>query len=129
MISLELLLCVLYFINFQLPMCLISPRLDIVLIRCSNFVLIIFPNCNEKNSIKIFPKNKTPVKTWVEGVPKLFALAKNLAINKKSTIVVQSLWNLVKIFISWVLYVPKISAWLDQNCGFFINSQVFGQCK
>ena len=27
----------------------------------------------------------------IEGVPKLFGLAKNLAINKKSTIVVQSL--------------------------------------
>lgn len=36
----------------------------------------------------------------IEGVPKLFGLAKNLAINKKCKIVVQSLWNLVKIFIS-----------------------------
>ena len=54
-------------------------------------------------------------------------LAKNLAINKKSLIVVQSLWNLVKIFTSWVLYVVGISAWLDQNCGFVLHCQVFGQ--
>ena len=50
-----------------------------------------------------------------------------MAINKKSTIVAQSLWNLVKIFISWVLYVVGISTILNQNCGFYINSQVFTQ--
>ena len=33
----------------------------------------------------------------------------------------------MKIFISWVLNVVGISAWLHQNCGFFINSQIFGQ--
>ena len=49
----------------------------------------------------------------VEGEYKLFRLAQNFAINKKSTIVVQSLWNLVKIFI--LLYVARISAGLDQN--------------
>ena len=49
-----------------------------------------------------------------------------MAINKKSTFVVQSLWNFVKMFLSWVLYVPVISARLDQNCRFFINSQVLG---
>ena len=50
-------------------------------------------------------------------------------IYKKSTIVVQSLWNLVKIFIWRVLYVARISAGLDQNCEFFINSNVLGQSK
>ena len=52
---------------------------------------------------------------------------KTLLLIKKSTIVVQSLWNFVKIFISRVLYVAGISAWLDQNCWFFINSKVLGQ--
>ena len=57
--------------------------------------------------------------TYLEGVQKVFALAKKLAINKKSTVVVQSWWNLVKICTSWALYVAWISAWLNQNCGFF----------
>ena len=63
----------------------------------------------------------------IEGAQKKSRMAQNFAINKKSTIVVQSLWNLVKIFISWVLYVARISAGLDQNCGFFTNSKVLGQ--
>ena len=29
----------------------------------------------------------------------------------------------MKIFILWVLYVVGISAWLDQDCGFFIRDQ------
>ena len=37
--------------------------------------------------------------TYLEGGYKLFWLSQNIAINKKSTIVVQSLWNLVNIFI------------------------------
>ena len=49
----------------------------------------------------------------IKGEQSNLQLAQNLAINKKSTIVVQSLWNLVKIFISRVLYVAGISAWLD----------------
>ena len=41
-----------------------------------------------------------------------------MTINKKS------LWNLLKIVIFWVLYVTRILAWLDQNCWFFMNSQI-----
>ena len=62
----------------------------------------------------------------VEGEQKKSTQGQNFAINEKSTIVVQSLRNLVKIFISRVLYVARISAGLDQNCGFFINSNVLG---
>ena len=62
------------------------------------------------------------------GWTKKSTQGQNFAINEKSTIVVQSLRNLVKIFISWVLYVASISAGLDQNCGFFINSKVLGLC-
>ena len=54
---------------------------------------------------------------YIVDVQKLFALAHNLVINKKSTIVVQSLWNMVKVFI----YVAGISAWLDQN---FISANI-----
>ena len=39
----------------------------------------------------------------VEGEQKKSRMAQNFAVNEKLTIVVQSLWNLVKIFISWVL--------------------------
>ena len=88
--------------------------------------LTIFFLMNRNDFMIILKKKNHDI---IEGDWKWFALAKNLAINKKSTIVVQSLWNLVKIFTSWVLYVTRISAWLDQNCGFFINSQVFSQCK
>ena len=45
-----------------------------------------------------------------------------LAISKKSTILIQSVWNLAKIFTSWVNYVHQVSYRLDQNCGFFTNS-------
>ena len=40
---------------------------------------------------------------------------------KKSTILTQSLWNLVKIINSWVCKIAWISAWiLGKNCEFFI---------
>ena len=37
----------------------------------------------------------------------------------------QFLWNLVKMTSSWEGEVAGISAWLDKNCGFFINNQLF----
>ena len=46
----------------------------------------------------------------VEGENKKSAQTHKLAIDKKSTIIVQSSWNLVKIFMAWVLYVAKILA-------------------
>ena len=44
-----------------------------------------------------------------------------LAINKKSTIFVQSFWNLVKIITSWDNHF--------KNCGFFINGQFLNVCR
>ena len=41
-----------------------------------------------------------------------------MAITEKSTIFVLSLWNLLKIIISWVLSIARIFAWLEGNCGF-----------
>ena len=43
---------------------------------------------------------------------------------KKSTIFIQSLWNLVEISYSWVPYFSKVSQWLGKNCGFF-NKCIF----
>ena len=43
----------------------------------------------------------------------------------KIPLFVLSLLNLLKIIISWVLSVPRVLAWLEQNCGFFINRQLF----
>jgi len=54
-------------------------------------------------------------------------LAKNLVINEKSPILMQSLPNLVKMTSWWKGKIDKISAWLVKNCGFFINDNVFGQ--
>ena len=54
--------------------------------------------------------------------------AQNLANSKKSTILLQSLENLVKIITSWVDLVARISAWSDQNCGLFTDSKVLGVC-
>ena len=51
-------------------------------------------------------------------------MAQNLAITEKSTIFVLSLWNLLKIIISWVLSVARILAWLELNYEVFINGQV-----
>ena len=45
--------------------------------------------------------------------------AHNLAINKESTTLVLSSWNLVKIFIKRVLDVVRILAWLDENWIFY----------
>ena len=67
--------------------------------------------------------------THLEGVQKVIALAQKYAINKKSTIFVSSLWNLVKMTNSWVDYIGRISAQLDVNCGFFTNSIFLGQCN
>ena len=46
---------------------------------------------------------------WVKKIRQ----AQNLANSKKSTILLQSLWNLVKIIILWVDFVARISAWSD----------------
>ena len=48
-------------------------------------------------------------------------LLEKYAINKKSTILVWSLLNLVKMTIPWVCMIGKISAWYVENCVFFIN--------
>ena len=42
---------------------------------------------------------------------------------KKSTIFVQSLWNLVKIITLWGNHFHQVSWGLDKNCGFFTNGQ------
>ena len=46
-----------------------------------------------------------------------------LAINKKSTIFIQSSWNLVKMITSWANHFHQVSWGLDKNCRFFINGQ------
>ena len=46
-----------------------------------------------------------------------------MAINKKSTIFVQSSWNLVEMINSWVDHFHQVSWGLDKNCRFFINGQ------
>ena len=48
-----------------------------------------------------------------------------LLCTKKYTIFVQLFWNFVKMFIQWIKSDGKRSAWLDKNCGFFINSILF----
>ena len=54
-------------------------------------------------------------------------LAQKHAINEKSTIIVQNLWNFVKLTHAWVGQIGKVSLSLDKNCGFFINSMFFCQ--
>ena len=49
----------------------------------------------------------------LEGDKKKSRQAQNLANSKKSTILLQSLWNLVKMIISRVDLVARISAWSD----------------
>ena len=49
-------------------------------------------------------------------------LAQKWAINEKSIIFIQSLWNFVKMTMSWIVKIAKFWAWLDKNYGFFINS-------
>ena len=46
-----------------------------------------------------------------------------LAINRKSTFFVRSLWNLVKIITPWDNHFHKVSWGLDKNWGFFSNGQ------
>ena len=54
-------------------------------------------------------------------------LAQNFAITKKSTIFGQSLWNLVKMTSSWVDKIAEISAGSNENCRFFISSEILSQ--
>ena len=53
---------------------------------------------------------------------------KNLFMSKKSTIFVQSIWNLVKIFISWGIHFHQVSWGLEKNCGFFTNGYFLNVC-
>ena len=52
-------------------------------------------------------------------------LAQNFIVTKKSTISCQSFWNLVKMTISRVGKIASTSAWLDENCGFFTDVQIW----
>ena len=54
-------------------------------------------------------------------------LASKVAINEKSTILVQFWWNFIKCSQKWGSQLDKVWARLDQNCRFFINSQFWGQ--
>ena len=49
-------------------------------------------------------------------------LASKLAINKKSTIFAQFSWNFVKMTITSVRQIAKVSGCLDKNWGIFANS-------
>ena len=63
-------------------------------------------------------------KIWVKKTRHV----QNLAISKKTTILVQSSWNLVKIIASWGNRFHQVSWRLDKNCGFFNNSQYLNVC-
>ena len=52
----------------------------------------------------------------------------NLAKNKKSTIFVQYLWNLVKMITSRGNHFHQVSSGLDKNYGFFIDGQFLNVC-
>lgn len=69
----------------------------------------------------IFSKNSlNPSQFLAEsrGCVRKSVVAKKLLISKKSTIFLKSLWQLMKIFISWEGSVPKILAWSEKNCWF-----------
>ena len=51
------------------------------------------------------------------------AHVQKLAIDKKSTIFVQSSWNLVKMITSWANHFHQVSWGLDKNCRFFTYGQ------
>ena len=51
-----------------------------------------------------------------------------MATNKKSTIIVQSLFNLVKMIVSWGDYFHQVSLGLDKNCWFFTTGQFLNVC-
>ena len=57
-------------------------------------------------------------KDWLKKI----TLAQKYTTCKKSTILVQSSSNLVKIISPWVGNIAKISAKSEQNCGFFISN-------
>ena len=63
----------------------------------------------------------------LKTVPKKMELALKYAINEKSTIFFQFLWNFVKMTYSLVDQIAKISAWYVQNCRLFTNSLFFNQ--
>ena len=72
---------------------------------------------NFRNRNPWYEKGPTITITKVWG--KKMRHIQKLAINEKSTIFVESSWNLVKMIISWGNRFPKVSWGLDKNCGFF----------
>ena len=76
---------------------------------------------------KAFVAKKSSNIVYVQKIPKVWVKksghCQKLAFSKKSTIFIQSPWNLAKIIISLVNHFAKVSWWLDKNCGFFTNGQ------
>ena len=64
----------------------------------------------------------------VETVTKKMTLTPKYALDKKSTIFELSLWNSVRMTITWVGDIARISVKLGKNCAFFISSTFLGLC-
>ena len=67
------------------------------------------------------------VGTFIKNDSKKIILAQKYTATKKSSILVQSSSNLVKMISQWVGKGATISAKSEQNCRFFISSIFFGQ--
>ena len=63
----------------------------------------------------------------VETVPKKMELGLKHAIDENPSIFKQFLWNFVKRTYPLVGQIANVSAWLAENCRFFINSLFFHQ--
>ena len=66
-----------------------------------------------KNNLKALKITKTQ---WKIG------LAPKYAKSRKSTVFFQSSWYFCKMTTSWIRNFGIISAWLDENCRFFIDT-------
>ena len=88
----------------------------------------IFISGNFLNVSRFFPPDCTYQSTGENITPlkKNLKLIQTLVASKKSTIFVQSSWNLVKIITSWKDDIAWIWAQLDKNYAFFTYSQMFG---
>ena len=87
-------------------------------------------------SHRIFLFQKWSGRKYIGGLRKTIkseqqktAHIQKLAINKKSTIFVQSFWNLVKILPHEAIIFPKFHEDWTKNCGFFINGQFLNVCR
>ena len=77
---------------------------------------------SDTNTFRIMTFLKLGKNDYLDSDRKKNRMAQNLAITKKSTILIQSSWYSSSVKYSWDEYFQQVSWRLDNNCGFLGQS-------